>query len=1160
MHPHDWTRFSRTAMAVAVAVVASAPALAQNTTASMGGRITGADGKPVAGATVSIVHVESGSTNTATTDAEGRYNARGLRAGGPYNVTISKGGLTEKRSDVFVQLAETLALDASLGAPTETIVVTGRGGADKFNNSSMGAGTNLGARELNAYASIQRNLQDYARTDPRLAQTDKERGEISAAGQNTRYNSLTIDGVTISDTFGLEGNNLPTVKQPISIDAIQAVQVNLSNYDVSQKGYTGANINAVTKSGTNDFKGSVYYVFRDDSVVGKRFNRTTGTYFDAPTFKEDTKGITFGGPIIKDTLFFFASYEQFKSSRTSPDFGPVGAPQTNVGISASALTSAIDISRNTWSFDAGTAEVPQGLALKSTDTLLKLDWNISEEHRASIRYNKTDQTEPIFAGFSPTGLSLSSNWWNQEKAIESVVAQWFADWTPNFSTELKVSKRDYRSDPKIVTGNRLPQVTLRFAGALPTDAAAGTNSNPRDLTFGTERSRHLNSLATETLDVYLGGTLVLGAHELKFGADYADNDVFNAFLQDINGQYRFQCENSSAAITYSFGAINCTTATAAQVQAAVLENYRLGRPSFYQVQAPRTGRVIGDGVANWSYGNTGLFLQDTWKVTPEFGLTFGVRLDQQNVPSVPIANAAAAAAPVAGTTSAPGVVTTRASGGFGYDNTVTLDGNNLAQPRIGFNWNLGTKEQRMQLRGGVGLFQGAAANVWLSNPFSNTGAAVAVLSCASFTACSTANGGGALRFSANADGQPTPTGNPPAANVDFLSPDLQQPSVWKANLGFEVELPTLPVVGGLVASAEWLHTKTNSGLYYRNLNLGNATRKGTDGRDLFYRAEGYVGGTGAAFTGACWNADGSPITTLACATPTGQSRTRALSNPNFANVLLAEKTKQGGGDAVTVSIGRPTFDGWGWNLAYTRTVAKDVSPLTSSTSLSNWGNRNIFNPNEEVLANSNYLVKDRISANFNWSAALVGKYRSSVGVFYEGRRGKPYSWTYLNDLNGDGQGGNDLMYIPTAPGSGEVVFRGRNATETSAQAETAFWEIVDANPGLSSAKGGIVGRNNNFAPWVNNVDVRFSQELPGFMSDHKVSLTFDILNFGNLLNKKWGRIDEIGFPSNRSFVNYNGLDSNGKYIYSVGALEDFRTLQNGGESQWALQLTLRYSF
>ena len=221
MNNRDWMGFSRTAMAVAVAVVAAAPAFAQNTTASLGGQITGADGKPVAGATVVIVHVESGSTNTLSTDGDGRYSARGLRAGGPYTITISKGGQTEKRENVFLNLAETASLNATLGS-TQTIVVTGRAANERFNSGAMGSGTNIGSRELAALASIQRNLQDYARTDPRLAQTDKERGEISAAGQNTRFNSITIDGVTINDTFGLASNNLPTIKQPISIDASRA--------------------------------------------------------------------------------------------------------------------------------------------------------------------------------------------------------------------------------------------------------------------------------------------------------------------------------------------------------------------------------------------------------------------------------------------------------------------------------------------------------------------------------------------------------------------------------------------------------------------------------------------------------------------------------------------------------------------------------------------------------------------------------------------------------------------------------------------------------------------------------------------------------------------------------------------------------------------------
>ena len=1125
--------FSRTAVSAAAAIVLAAPALAQNTTAALGGRITGSDGKPLAGATVSILHVESRSVSTATTDAEGRYGARGLRVGGPYTVTISKGSATDKRDNVFLTLAETTSLDVQLGTVT-TVVVTGSAVSDKFNSASMGAGTNISNAQLNALASIQRSLQDYARTDPRLAQTDKERGEISAGGQNTRFNSITIDGVNVNDTFGLESNNLPTIKQPVSIEAIQSVQVNLSNYDVTQKGYTGANINAVTKSGGNELSGSVFYVTRDDSMAGQRYNRATDTYFDPPPFKETTKGFTLGGPIIKDKLFFFAAYEDFFSSRTRPDFGPLGGTSgTTVGITSSAIKSAIDIAKTTWGVDVGSAEVPAGLGVAVKDSLLKLDWNINDNHRANLRYTKTEQTEPFLVGFSATGLSLSSYWYNQSKQLESLVGQWFADWTPNFSTEVKVSKRDYASEPTPVNGVRLPQIALRFSGALPADAPAGVNANSRDLLLGTERSRHFNVLRTDTIDTYVGGTYTMGAHELKFGVDRSENDVYNAFLQDTNGQYRFQCENSSATLTYSFGSINCATATAAQVEAAVLENFRLGRPSLYQVQLPQAGRALSDAVAQWSYASTGLFLQDTWKVRKGLNVTFGLRVDALDVPVKPLYNAAAAAARVAGNPTT-GV---RQSGGFGLDNSVTLDGSTLVQPRLGFNWNLDT-ERRTQIRGGVGLFQGAAANVWLSNPFSNTGIAAAVLSCTTFSTCATAG----AKFSADPSKQPTLTGTPPAANVDFLSPGLEQPSVWKTNLALDAELPALPVVGKLVAGLEWLNTKTRSGITYEHLNLGDPTRTGPDGRQLFYTSQGY--------NPACWTTTGTSLSTGACA----GFRNKALSNPSFNNVLLARETSQGGGDAVTLSLSKPASLGLGWGVAYTMTTAKEVSPLTSSVANSNWLNRNVFNPNEEVLQNSNYLVKDRISANLTWAKAFVGNYKTTFGVFYEGRRGKPYSWTFINDMNGDGVTGNDLMYIPSAPGSGDVEFKGGAAEEAK------FWDIVNANPALAAAKGGVVGRNNQFAPWVNNVDVRVSQQLPALSAKHKASISLDILNFGNLLNKKWGRIDEIGFPSNRSFVNYAGMNAAGKYVYSLGTTEDFVTRQAAGESQWAVQITLKYEF
>ncbi|WP_374347004.1 carboxypeptidase regulatory-like domain-containing protein [Chitinimonas sp.] len=1131
--------FSRSAISIAVAVMV-APAFAQDTTSALGGRITTLDGKAIAGAAVTIVHVESGSTTTTNTNADGRYVAKGLRVGGPYKVTVSKDGASDSRDGLYIELGQSLEVDVALGQATEKIQVTGKARSDKFNSSNMGAGTSLGRRELENQASINRNLQDYARNDPRLAQTSKDRGEVAVAGQNSRYNSVTVDGITISDTFGLESNNLPTAKQPISIDAIQSVQVNVSNYDVTQVGYTGANINAVTRSGTNDFKGSVYYVYRDDSLAGDRYNRVTDTYFAPSSFKEDTKGFTFGGPIIKDKLFFFTNYEELISTRTAPSFAPLGVNNggTTVGITQSAIAGAQQIGKQ-FGFDAGSFDGASA-KLKVKDYLAKLDWNINADHRASLRYTKTEQTEPIYPNFFPTTLSLNSNWYTQNKTIETTVGQWFANWNEKFNTEAKLSLRDYDSVPK--NNAFLPQMTLSFSGPLPDGSPAGTDSSrARTLIFGTEQSRHFNLLKTKTLDGYFAGNLLLGEHEVKLGTDFSRNEIQNAFLQNTYGTYTFSCQNSTATYTYSFGAVNCGTANAKLIEQATLENFRRGRPSGYTLQVGAPGYTLNDGVANWTLSNTGLFAQDTWTISPKLNLLAGIRIDKLSTGDKPLANAAAAAPMV------PGVLAsnTRQSGGFGLNNAETIDGASLVQPRLGFNYRFKNTLQT-QVRGGFGLFQGAAANVWLTNPYQNTGVATRIVGCGgSFPACPSTDG----LFNADPNKQVSNlAGNPPAANVDFIENGLNQPSVWKANLAIEQELPW----GGLVLSAEHIYTRVNDGLYYRHLNLGTATRKGSDGRDLYYTAQGY--------DTACWTSTGASISNGAC---TG-FRTRALNNPLFNDVLIASKTHKGDGNATTVQLSKPFSKGFGWSLAYTRTSATEVSGLTSSVSRSNWIGRASFDPNAEEVSDSASLIRDRLSGSLSFERVFFSNLKTKIGVFYEGRTGRPYSWTYSNDLNGDGISGNDLMFIPSGPQSGQVVFKGDTAA--SHPNEDRFWAIVDANEGLRGSKGSLVKRNNDRSGWVNSIDMRVTQELPAFASTHKATLTFDFLNIGNMLNKKWGRIDEVDFQgvgggTSRSFVSYAGVDAQGRYIYNVlPAATDQVTRQAKGESQWAVQATMRYEF
>jgi hypothetical protein len=1129
-------RLTKLALAMSIAL-AGAPAFAQNTTSAVGGRISAPDGSPAAGATVQIIHTESGSVSNVTTDAQGRYIARGLRTGGPYTIIITKNGVVEKRDDVFLQLAETASVDATLGAPVATVNVGGnRARSQLFSRENMGAGTSISNTQVQLQPSINRNLQDLARADPRVSQTDKERGEMSVAGQNSRYNSITVDGVAINDTFGLEASGMPTTRQPISIEAIQSVQVNVANYDVTQKGYTGGNINAVTKSGTNDFKGGVYYVYRDDRLAGQRYNPVTDQYSDPVPFKETTRGGWASGALAKDKLFLYVLSEETNSSRTAPDYGPIGSTNgTTVAITPAEIAAVQDILKSNYGVGIG-GLAQGGSQFTSREQMIKLDWNISENHRANIRYQRTTQGEPQYSLFNATSLSLDSAYYSQGKQIETMVGQLFSDWTPNFSTEFRISQRNYDSVP---TNNaELPAIGVQFTGALPAGTPAGVTTGSRTINFGTDNSRQFNVLHTKTADYYGAGNYRLGDHEIKFGADYQKNKVYNAYLQNIWGNYTFACDNNVKYTSIPGGTINCSTAPQAQVEAATLENLRTGRFTSYTLQVPSPGYSLADAVAHFDMTNTGLFLQDTWNVNRQLTLTYGFRMDGVGVNGRPIANPVVVQAPVL----AQGK---RQTGGFGVDNTETVDGTRLFQPRVGFNYQFPT-ERRLQLRGGAGLFQGAAMTVWLGNPFQNAGVATQQITCSGGgnTKCPATGG----NFSTDIAHQPTLGGStPPQANVDILDPGLRQPSIWKANLALDAELPWY----GLVAGAEVLYAHTKDGIFFQSLNLGAPTRTGSDGRQMYWNANG--------LDANCYSAGNNSVSTAKGCTNTFRSQ----SNASFGSVILARDTNKGETRVSTLSLSYPMTRGLGWSIAATHTYATEVSPLTSSVSSSNLNARAVYNTNEEVAANSAYLVKNRVNALVNFEKAFIGTYRTRFGLFYEGRSGKPFSWTFKNDLNGDGTSGNDLMYIPKAFGSGEVVFAGDTAS--SHVAEQRFWDIVNANKTLRQAAGRVVSRNGDFSPWTNSFDMRISQEVPGMFSRNRGTISLDFLNFGNLLNKRWGHINEVPFASGggqvRGFVDYAGLDASGRYVYAVrSATDNLQIRQVKGESQWAIQATVKYEF
>ncbi|MCQ4165155.1 TonB-dependent receptor [Tahibacter harae] len=1050
-------------------LLASSPSFAQNTSAAMSGRITDSAGNPVAGATVEIVHVPSNTTKTVTTDAEGRFVARGLRVGGPFLVDAEKSGLAKaERGDVYLKLAEDTTVDLTLGADTaqlEAVEVTATALSTTFLADNKGLSTNVTNQQIQAFPSISRSIQDYVRIDPRIVQTDKERGEISAVGQNSRYNNIKIDAVSTNDEYGLESTGLPSQSgsQPISIDTIEEFNISTANYDVTNSRAVGASINAVTKSGTNEFKGSLYYTYRDPDMIGENEAGTKFTGFG----KQTTKGFTLGGPILKDTLFFFLNYEEFERTKVAPDVGVRGSGATNeAGITQGQIDDIVRIARDKWGFNAGSLN-PSG-DLSDKKYLAKFDWNINDYHRASFRYNKTESSVPVLERLTGGQVSLSSWWYDKQYDFENYALNLYNDWSENFSSEASVSWSNYTNES--LRNSNLPAIAIAVAGL---DGAANTT-----VFLGSERSRQANSLEVKTANAFWAGTWFVGDNEVKFGFDYKKNDTFNLFLQDFYGNYAFASIADFEAGRYS----------------ALPSGYTgglLSGQTGYQLNYPVDGDAK-NAAADWALEQWGFFAQNTWQVTNNLSWQIGLRLDRFSTDDFPLYNA-------------------RVEPTFNYPNNSTVNGLKTWQPRTSFNYTFDT-ERPTQLRGGIGLFQGGNPGVWLSNSYSNNGLLF-----------STYRANTGTDFSPDPFNQPRPAGAPVLQTISLITPNFHAPSVWKSSLAFDHELPWM----GLVASAEYIYLDVRDGVQFNHLNLGPSTGVLPDGRAAYWN--NINAGTGS----------------------------RARSNRSFADVVVMRNTHQGKASNLTLSLEKPFSNNWAGRIGYSYGNSTETNVGSSSVALSNWNSLAIYNANEDVAATAASEIQQRFSAVLSWRKAFFGDYNTMVSAFYEGRAGRPYSYTFSNDANGDGNAGNDLFYVPLD--ANDVII----ADPTQA---ANFWNYIQSNEFLNGNRGKVVSRNSARGKWINQIDLRFSQEVPGIFKGNKGELWVDILNFTNMLNKKWGHIEEAPFNSNGGqrlgVAEFGGVDAaTGKYIYRYPrAAQSFVTKDNTGESRWAVQVGLRYSF
>ncbi len=952
------------ALAATALSLITASAFAQViTTSSLNGTVQNDQGQPVANAAITVTHEPTGSSYTATSRADGTYVLRGLRPGGPYTVTsvaptFAKTEVREVYLDIDTGADVNLKMRAEV-VQLEAFQVTASATDSLFDPNQTGSGSYLNNKDIRNLPSGDRSINSLARLDPRISYNrDPSDRAISVAGTSNRYNSIQVDGVNASDPFGLNANNTAAERNVIPLDSLEALAINTSPYYSRNAGFVGAQINAITKSGTNQFHGSAYYTYRGRTLFGQQLAADTVDEIPRPltNFSEETKGITLGGPIIPKKLFFYAAYEKVDENRVAP------SPVTRLD---DATVKTITDTAKTLGFTTGSATPPSANKLTDKNLLTKLDWQINSDHRATFRYNKVESSRPTFpnfgSGISENNFSFDSAWYQQNISNTSYIGQLISRWNNKLNTELSVSRSKYHSE-RGTADPKQPYVTIR-------NIPVAGSSNTAFVTFGTESSSQSNVLdvKTDTIEAFASYELA-DNHTLQSGIQYDTADIYNLFVQNTNGSYTFSNGSSGNGLP--------------QFQSlAALNNGTLNYFSYAYNQ-------IIDGVepaARFSEANAGFFLNDAWRVTPQLKIDVGARIDVALLPdAVPYNNVDTDAV-------TPGIQNFESI--FGYRNDSTYDGKKVIQPRIGFNWQPDFGGKKTTIRGGLGLFYGRAPRVWISNSYSNTG-----MNYKSWTAGTSITGSPlAPIISADPKKQVASGALGSVMTVNFMDPNFELPSKWKTNLAVERELGFL----GLKGTAEIEFTKTNKDVFYENVNIA-ATGTGPDGRTLYW--------SGANTSGI---ATGTKVVSTAFVNSTASGAriiklTNADKGESQSYIVSLERPR--------------TKDGWYWKASYVLTNAKEVTFGTSSVAASNWNNRVGFNINSQEVHTAELEIRDRILINVTKDFEFVKNNPTTFSLLYEGRSGYPFSFVYSGDLNGDSQTQNDLVYIPVRGGDSKVRF------------------------------------------------------------------------------------------------------------------------------------------
>ncbi len=754
------------ALGLSTSVMSSA-VLANTTSSAIKGQVVGPKGKAAVGTKVTITHVPSGTTKTAVVNQSGSFSAKGLRVGGPYKIEIDSDSFEDSEvTDIFLTLSETYPVNVALAEQQdiETIIVTGR--VVNKNYGSNSPSSNFSLKDIEMTPTVNRDIKDVIRVDPRIYinESSAHGDSVVCAGGNPRFNSLTVDGARMNDNFGLNSNGYPTVRIPFSYDAIDQVAVELAPFDVQYGGFTSCNINAVTKSGGNEVHGSVFLDYTSDSLKGDSLE---GDSIDLGSYDEKRYGFNFGMPLIKDELFFFIAYEKLDGSQIMQY-----TPFDNGAVLQSDIERIIQISKEKYDYDPGTM-VPS-IPVEDEKLLVKLDWNINENHRLNFVYNYNDGFEIGQSDEGSSRLSLSNHFYERGAEFTSFVSSLYSDWTDDFSTEIRIgySKLDNRQI-SLDQASGFSEFTIEKVGI--------ERGNDIDVYLGPDDSRQSNKLNYDNLSLKIAGTYYLADHELYLGYEREELDVFNLFVQHSQGETDFN--------------------NIEDFDSGLADDIYYGNASTHNPD---------DAAGEFKYALNTLYFQDKFELTDyDITITAGLRYDWYTSDDKPTHNQ-------------------NFQDRYDYSNAQNLDGVDLIQPRFGFNW---TASDQLEVRGGFGLYSGGNPNVWISNSYSNDGVRniqeritdVQIL------------GSDAIEY--NGDNRPgydipvelydTVGSSTTDSGTNVTDPNFEIPSEWKYSLGL-----TYVTEGEYLLMADLLYTDKQDSAVIQNLANGNV---GTapDGRPIY---------------------------------------------------------------------------------------------------------------------------------------------------------------------------------------------------------------------------------------------------------------------------------------------------------------------------------------